>query len=100
MGGLSTNKVKAPKTGGLVTAVAVVGQILYSTLGLLAGLIVFMIGALLVVGGFSGQSDVAIKLPGSIEMTVNTVVTGVVFAVLGAFVFWVSRYEVELVDEE
>ncbi len=93
---VTTQQVKVPKDGGWAAGVAVAGQILYSVLGLVVGIGVVVIGALLVIGGFTGQTDIMVKLPGDSEVTVNTFATGVVFALIGGFVFWITKYEVEM----
>lgn len=74
--------------------IAVVGQIIYSVVGLLVGVVVVLAGFLLVIGGFTGATDMSVVLPGEIEFKVSTPVTGVVFVLVGAFIFWVSKYEV------
>lgn len=87
-------RVSAPGDG-FASGVAVVGQIIVSVVGMILGFGTVILGALLVLGRFAGQTQVTIELLGA-TFQVDTGISGVVFAVLGAVFAYISRFDIEL----
>src|SRR4051812_434382 len=63
-------------------------------IGILAGIIAIVLGALLIVGAAtSGASTWELKV-GALTMTLTTGVPGVIFAVIGFLIIWVTQPKV------
>lgn len=62
----------------------------YAKIGLIVGALVLFAGGLMIKVGLGGPVDLTIPIGGS-EMHLNTVVVGVVIAVIGAVIFIVAR---------
>lgn len=78
-----------------VLSAAVAQDRRYNILGLFVGLVIVLVGALLLLAGVGvvgDASDISIPIPGSDDpLTINSAVPGVIFAVLGVVVIWITR---------
>ncbi|MGO9572077.1 MAG: hypothetical protein ACLP5H_31530 [Desulfomonilaceae bacterium] len=84
-----------PDGGGVVGGMAVFLQSIYSILGLLVGLVFLVVGVLLFLVGITGSSHfIADFLGGKID--VSDAPAGVILAVLGFLIIWVTRFIVKM----
>jgi hypothetical protein len=70
-------------------------QFWYSVLGLLVGIICVVAGMLLLLHGIAGHTSWTASILGA-KSELNDAAPGVVFAVLGLFVIWVSRFGISV----
>jgi hypothetical protein len=70
-------------------------QRLYSILGLVFGVIIVLAGVVLMVLGFSGSVDIAFQ-SGTTKAHVVTGSLGIVVALIGAILVWVTRFKVRI----
>jgi hypothetical protein len=74
---------------------AVVFEYIYGILGLLLGATGLILGALLCLNGVVGSTSWTMKVLGA-ESEINDALPGVVFAVVGFFMVWVTKPKVRL----
>jgi hypothetical protein len=79
--------------GGIVSAIAVILQGIYSILGLVVGIIFLGVGLILLLGGIGGSSHFVAEILGG-KFEISDATAGLVCAVLGSIIIWVSRFNV------
>ncbi|ORV85550.1 hypothetical protein AWC11_01615 [Mycobacterium interjectum] len=74
-------------------------QIIYSLGGLLFGGLLLIGGVVLTVEGFTGQVSLQWH-SGSSGLSITTGVVGVVIALLGVAVIWITRFKLDIAGDE